>query len=513
VAALSHPGILSIFDFGSANGVAYAAMELLEGETLRARLADGPLPVRKAFEYAIQVAEGLGAAHDRGILHRDLKPENLFLTKDDRVKILDFGLARQTVVPAVDTSSPTLSRHTDPGTVLGTVGYMYPEQVRGQPAGPASDIFSFGTVLYEMLTGRRAFKGDSAAETMHAILKEEPPEPLDTSHGFPSSLDRVVRHCLEKRPERRFHSAHDVAFDLENLSVVSGARPASGMFAARKGGRSLGAVAALLLAAAAGAVADRPLRTLPAVEPPTYRRLTFDRGTVGSARFAPDGNTVVYDAAWRGEPSEVFTTRLDGRESRAPGVPGVLYAVASSTSELAVALHHGLPMVGGTLARVPLAGGALREVLESVTWADWSPDGSDLAVVHVRPEGQRVEFPIGHVLHETRGNITHLRVSPRGDRVAFIEHAAGSEQTGDSVVAIDRSGAKGTLSSDWGNVWGLAWLPDGGEIWFAAVRRGEAFKALRAVTLAGKERLVARLLGHNGPRGCRARRTRSLRAP
>jgi len=217
-----------------------------------------------------------------------------------------------------------------------------------------------------------------------------------------------VRHCLEKRSEQRFHSAHDVAFDLKALSVDSGTRPRSARDASINRRHALGATVLLLVGAIIGALADRTVRRAPPAEPPTYRRLTFDRGTVGRARFAPDGNTVVYDAAWRGEPAEVFTTRLDSRESRPLGVSGVLYA-AASTSELAVALHPTGLIQGGTLARIPMAGGAPREVLESVTWADWSPDGTDLAVVHVRPEGQSVEFPIGNLLYETRGNITHLR--------------------------------------------------------------------------------------------------------
>ena len=496
VAALSHPGILSIFDFGSENGVAYAVMELLEGETLRTRLAEGPVPTRKAIEYAVQIAEGLAAAHERGIVHRDLKPENLFLTQDNRVKILDFGLARQTVVPADDTSSPTLSRHTDPGTVLGTVGYMSPEQVRGQPAGPASDIFSFGAVFYEMLTSRRAFKGDSAAETMHAILKEEPPDLLQTNHSLPPALERIVRHCLEKRPEQRFHSAHDVAFDLKALSEVSGTRPTPLLHSQVTRSRAFGVAALLLLGGVVGVLADRALRRSSPAESPTYRRLTFDRGTVGRARFASDGNTVVYNAAWRGEWTEVFTTRLDSRESRPLGLPGVLHAV-SSTSELAVGLDASSNPLQGpltTLARVPLAGGAPREVLESVTCADWSPDGTELAVVRVLEGTQRIEFPIGNALYETQDNITHLRVSPRGDWLAFVHHPASLAFSAGSVVAVDRSGAKRILSSDWADLWGLAWRPDGREVWFTAGRRGE-YKALRAVTLDGKERLVARLLG------------------
>jgi eukaryotic-like serine/threonine-protein kinase len=495
VAALSHPAILAIFEFGSADGVAYAATELLEGETLRARLARGPLPTRKAIEYAIQMAEGLGTAHERGIVHRDVKPENVFVTKDDRLKILDFGLARQTIIPADDTSSPTLSRHTDPGTILGTAGYMSPEQVRGQPAGPASDIFSFGVVFYEMLTGRRAFKGDSAAETMNAILKEDPPDLLETNHALSPMLERIVRHCLEKRSDQRFHSAHDVAFDLKALSVDSGTRPRSARNALIDRRRGLGAAMLLLVGGIVGALTAGAVRREPLTEQPTYRRLTSDRGTVHRARFAPDANTVVYSAAWRGEPSEVFTMRLEGRESRPLGLAGLLHGV-SSTSELAV----GLGTVGSetqhpvTLARVPLSGGAPREVLESVTWADWSPDGSELAVVREMGETDRVEFPIGRVLYETKDNITHLRVSPLGDRLAFVQNVTGTIFSGGSLVSVDRSGAKRVLSGDWADLFGVAWRPDGKEVWFTAGRHGE-FKALRAVTLDGKERLVARLLG------------------
>ena len=223
VAALSHPSILAIFDFGTADGISYAVTELLEGETLRARLAHGPLPIRKAVEWAIQIAHGLGAAHEKGIVHRDLKPENLFLTNDGRVKILDFGLARQTpLLQTGDMSSPTVAGYTEPGTVLGTVAYMSPEQVRGLPADARSDIFAFGVVLYEMLSGRRPFTGDSAAETMHAILTADAPDLPDPNQRVPPALERIVRHCLEKRPEQRFQSASDLAFDLEALSRSSG---------------------------------------------------------------------------------------------------------------------------------------------------------------------------------------------------------------------------------------------------------------------------------------------------
>jgi Tol biopolymer transport system component len=494
VAALSHPSILAIFDFGSADGISYAVTELLQGETLGARLAHGPLPVRKAVEYAIQIALGLGAAHQKGIVHRDLKPENLFLTNEGRVKILDFGLARQTPLPIGDTSSPTVTGYTEPGTVLGTVGYMSPEQVRGLPADARSDIFSFGAVLYEMLSGRRAFKGDSAADTMHAILTADPPELPETNQSLPPALKRIVRHCLEKRPEQRFHSADDLAFDLEALSGSSGTTAALVRRDGIRAKRVASAFALLAVGIAIGMLAERTLGTRQRTEAPRYHRLTYERGGIEQARFAPDGNTVVYSAAWRGEPMGVFTLRPDSRESRPLGLSKTWVFAVSSTTELAVGVNESDDCCGTRLSRVPLAGGSPRQVLDGVSWADWSPDGSDLAVVHALGDSQRVEFPIGKVLYSTDGNITHLRVSPRGDWLAFIDHPSTSPLGPGALLAIDRSGAKRTLSKWWGDVFGLAWRPDGREVWFTAGKSGE-YKSLRAVTLEGKERLIASMLG------------------
>jgi serine/threonine protein kinase len=223
VAALSHPNILSIFDFGTQDGITYAVMELLEGETLRQLVAAGPIPNRKALDYARQLADGLAAAHHKGIIHRDLKPENVFVSRDGRVKILDFGLARQTALTGTgtDTHSPTLADATEAGAVLGTVGYMSPEQVKGDPADARSDIFSLGLVLYEMLGGERAFERETGAEIMTAILREDPPELSTKFSNLSPSVDRLVRHCLEKRPEERFQSARDLAFDLESMTGFS----------------------------------------------------------------------------------------------------------------------------------------------------------------------------------------------------------------------------------------------------------------------------------------------------
>jgi hypothetical protein len=384
-AALNHPNILTIYHVGEDNGAPYIVSELLEGESLRQRLQAGALPTRKAIDCAVQVARGLAAAHDKGIVHRDLKPENIFLSRDGRVKVLDFGLAKLTrpEESATDFDSPTMTRGSEPGFALGTVGYMSPEQVRGQAAEPTSDLFSFGVILYEMLTGKRAFRGETAADTMSAILKEDPRELTETNRQIPSALERIVRHCLEKNPEERFQSARDVAFDLETLSSGSGIAPVSpGSASTRKRKPLLAAVAGVVIMAAfaagfflAGHKSPVPL--------PTYRRLTFRQGTVRAARFAPDGQSIVYSAAWEGNPSELFTTRPQGPESRALGLAGSALLAVSPTGDIAVLLGaHSVSVAAnaGTLARVPLEGGAPREILSNVENADWAPDGTSLLI-------------------------------------------------------------------------------------------------------------------------------------
>src|ERR1700758_5470768 len=257
-AALNHHNILSIFDIGEERGAPYVVSELLDGETLRERLRNGALPIRKVIDHAIQVAKGLAAAHSKGIVHRDLKPENLFLTNDGRVKILDFGLAKLTRPEATTGSgdAPTMQVATEAGVVMGTAGYMSPEQVRGKPADARSDIFAFGAILYEMISGKRAFHGETAADTMSAILKEEAPELSETARNVPPGLDRVVRHCLEKHPEQRFQSARDLAFDLEALtelsaSTKSGAQAAVQHVEASGSRRNTAAAAAVVVLAAA----------------------------------------------------------------------------------------------------------------------------------------------------------------------------------------------------------------------------------------------------------------------
>ena len=495
VAALSHPGILSIFDFGSDRGTTYAAMELLEGESLRARLAGGPLSQRRAVEYALQVCHALAAAHEKGIVHRDLKPENLFITRDNRIKVLDFGLAK-VVRPRGPQEQETMALDSGPGAteagvVMGTVGYMSPEQVRGAEVDPRSDIFSFGSVLYEMLAGRRAFKGDSAVETMSAILKEDPPELVGALRDVNPALDRIVRHCLEKQPEARFQSARDLAFQLESLSTSSTASaatlPGATPTAPR---RRLPKAAAWGLLVLAGALLGSFLtRAFQRAHAPSYRQLTFRNGTISAARFAPD-ETVVYSAAWSGRPVEVFATRPESPESRSLDLSSAGVLAVSSQGELALALgcRFSRGACRGTLARVPLSGGAPRELLRDVQDADWSPDGKDLVVVRRAKGRHRLEFPAGKVLFESSGWLSHPRFSPGGDWIAFVDHASMGDDGG-AVTVVDRQGKARVLSEGWSSAWGLAWSPSGRELWFTAARTGR-LQALYAVGLRGARRLV-----------------------
>ena len=267
VAALSHPNILAIFDFGRQDGVAYAVTELLQGESLRGRLDGGvAIPQRQAVDWGLQIARGLSAAHERGIVHRDLKPDNVFVTRDGHVKILDFGLAKRVEAPATagdQTSAPTDAGHTEPGTVLGTMGYMSPEQVRGLAVDQRSDIFSLGAVLYELLSGKKAFKRHTASDTIAAILKEEPPDLVGSGRGIPPALDHIVRHCLEKEPSNRFQSAKDVAFALNEASGPAAATTGARFAAPGRRGKPLMIVAALVIAAVAAGIllARRPHRS------------------------------------------------------------------------------------------------------------------------------------------------------------------------------------------------------------------------------------------------------------
>jgi Tol biopolymer transport system component len=504
--SLNHPNIVTIYDIGSSESVSYIAMELVEGRTLRELLASGPIALRRLLSLSAQAADGLAKAHAAGIVHRDLKPENLMVTKDGFVKILDFGLAK--LVPSGFESSEgshlaTVTRGTEPGTVMGTVGYMSPEQASGHPVDFRSDQFSLGAILYEMAAGKRAFERATAIQTLSAIIQDEV-EPLSAAAPkTPANLVWIIERCLAKDPEERYGSTRDLARDLAALRdhasgiTVSGIaqpvprrfRPSRALFA---GAVSAGVVLAALAFFAGRTLQARRDRETP---PPLTRTLTFRRGFLTGARFAPDGQTIVYSAAWDGKPSEIFTTRVGSSESRPLGIfPAGILAI-SSAGEMAISLgcENRWEPCFGTLARVPLAGGTPREVLENVSSAGWSPDGHELAAIHAVEDGDRIEYPIGKVLYKTNGYLTGLRVSPKGDLVAFIDHPQADDERG-AICVVDRAGHKKNLTEEWRRLLSTFWSPDGQEVFFLG-NRGGGEQQTWGVNLSGRVRSAAWIPG------------------
>ena len=495
VAALDHPHILALHDLGAEDGLSYVVFELVEGQTLRERLERGALPVRKCVEWGVQICRGLAAAHARGIVHRDLKPENVSVTADGRVKILDFGLAKLNApVAPEDLPGAQTRTATDAAMVVGTVGYMSPEQVRGQVVDARSDIFSLGAILYEMLTGRRAFQGATPADTVSAILHRDPPEMSAGSGSLPPGLEWVVRRCLEKDADERLQSAHDVALALEALSTTSRPGTALAAWSRRRFVAAAGGGALALASGAAGVWAGRNRWRDPL---PTFRRLTFRRGGVDRALFSPDGNSVVYSALWDGNPLEIFSTRLDSPASRSLGLPPARVESVSSRGELAILLARpgDLDSGGwmGTIARVPLEGGEPRPVIENCCSADWSPDGQELAVVR-RVDGEvRLEYPIGKVV--ARVGPSFVRVSPKGDLLSVSTHAIVRllDRTGKEVAKLPVAGG--------GRV---AWSPRGDGLWLAgsgASASASGFSSessLGFLTVAGEVRIAYRMAGALG---------------
>ncbi len=465
--ALNHPNILTVYDIGEADGTIYIAMELVEGKTLRELVASGePMPTKKLLDVAVQTAEGLAKAHSAGIVHRDLKPENLMVSKDGFVKILDFGLAKLMEAPSQDASvMPTaIAAPTQPGTVMGTAGYMSPEQASGQAVDFRSDQFTLGSILYEMATGKRAFQRKTGAETLVAIIREEP-EPLSqAAPKAPAPVRWIVERCLAKDPEERYASTKDLARDVKNLrdhlseTSASGALEPAEPARFKRRGWILPAILAFLAGGAAAVLAVNHFGLLEP-EPLEFQRITFRRGAIGGARFAQDGRTVVYGASWDGAPMEIFSTNPASPESKSLGLPPANLLAVSTAGELAISLGWH-PVAGwesiGTLARVPLAGGAPREVLEQVAAADWSPDGNALAVVNQTEARARLEYPVGTVIAESSGWLSHPRVSADGKYVAFYDHAERGENAG-RVVIVAAATKKRTDGPAVGGTSSLVW--------------------------------------------------------
>jgi eukaryotic-like serine/threonine-protein kinase len=501
IARVSHPNICTVHDVGQEEGVPFLVMELLEGETLAERLWRGPIPIDAALAIATKIAEALSELHSNQVVHRDLKPSNVMLTAGG-VKLLDFGLAKLRDGEYEDVAhKPTKCVHlTDQGTVLGTLPYMAPEQVEGRPADARSDTFALGVVLYEMITGRAPFQGTSQASLAAAILTYEPLPISSRIPATPASLDRVVKKCLVKDPDERWQSAKDLASALRWSADDSTARhPATGPAVSRGRHRTVTALAAVAIAAAVIAAAVWAAgsgRRGGAASAPTPRFIpvTFRAGALTAARFTPDGDSIVYSAAWGVDPYGLFMTRRDSVESRRLDVPNAKLLGVSSSGELAFLrgpqstlrlLNAGV----GTLLRVSLTGGGPRELLDDVIAADWKPGGSDLAVVR---RGQ-VEFPSGTKIYGQH-RFRHVRVAPDGQRLALVEgpgRDAEGKQVAAAIVLLDRSGRKTTLSSGWGDLTSLAWSPSGDEVWFTAHLRDDlATSALRAVSTGGRERVI-----------------------
>jgi serine/threonine protein kinase len=492
--ALADPHIVSIFDAGEENGVLYFASELVEGGDLRLRIPDGGLPVRKALEWAGQIASGLAAAHEKGIVHRDLKPENILLTNSGEAKIADFGLAKLTDSPEAGLSEmPTADRvETTAGVVMGTVSYMSPEQAAGRAVELRSDQFSLGAILYELLTGSTPFRRDTKGETLAAILRDEPPPLAQVRPGVPAPLAWIVERCLAKDPHDRYASTRDLARDLAELThrisevSRSGSVPAAGAAASRPARHrrfrlAAAGVGIAALGAAAGIVATASLRKSPT---PSYRPLSFRKGLITGARFSPDDRTVYYSAAYGARPSKVFMTRLDTPESAPLDIPPAMVLSVSRKNELAVLLTAGrnLDNSTGTLARVPALGGTPRPLADHVLDADWAPDGENLAVCR---DDYRIEYPIGHPLGY---HGMFPRISPRGDRIAWI---------GEDGISIFDLGSKRRIRTVIPFAFGLAWRPDGKEVWVTGSEEsgGSSSRALYALSLIGKRRLIARAPG------------------
>jgi eukaryotic-like serine/threonine-protein kinase len=472
LATLNHPNIAQIYGIEDRALV----MELVEGQTLQ-----GPLPLETALNYATQIADGLEAAHEKNIIHRDLKPANIMVTPAGVVKILDFGLAAvaQSSDSSNPASSPTLTiSPTRAGMILGTAAYMSPEQARGKVVDKRADIWAFGVVLFEMLTGRQVFPGDTITDVLAAVVTKEP-----EWNRVPAKVRRLLQSCLQKDPKQRLQAIGDWRLAIDDAPQVAPRRY-----------RWMIAVGVAILLMAVSVLATS--RWLPRTSSPTFQRVTFRRGYIDNGRFANGGKTIAYSASWDGNPYRVYSTQAESPESRDLGIVNGHILSVSPSDEMALLLTPDLSFVSGTLVRAPFSGGTPRQVADDITAADWTSDGKRLAVVRAKAGFQQLEFPIGNVLYQTTGQIGNPRISPRGDLIAFLDEPLGASNGIGSVATVDTQGNKKTLTQFWlGTIYALAWSSSGDEILFAAAAYSFT-TSLYAVSPSGRQRLIAHLPGN-----------------
>jgi hypothetical protein len=496
ISGLNHPNICTLHDVGSQDGVDYLVMECVEGETLAKRLEKGPIPLEQVLKFGAQIADALDKAHRSGVVHRDLKPGNVMLTATG-AKLMDFGLAKPAAVVSGATLSDVQSPVTQEGTIVGTFQYMSPEQVEGKEVDGRSDIFSLGAVLYEMVTGKKAFEGKSQLSVASAILEKEP-SPIGTMRPLtPPALERVVSTCLKKNPEERYESAHDVRLNLKWIEEGSSQASAqSAVLVKNRRWRLLLWSTAGALVVALGVETWVAWRGHRVSEMSRYHQLTFERGLIYAARFAADGRSVIYSAGWEGQPVQLYSTDAESPESRSLNLAdSSLFGV--SARELAISLKCTDLFTGdceGTLGLVPISGGAPREVAAGTVSADWTRDGSELAVVRDVEGKYRVEYPLGHPIYESDTPLGHVRIAPGDQAVAFAQFATMGTDIG-RVVVVNKSGKELAHTETFVSVEGLAWSPNGQEVWIGATTDEAWANAIHALRLDGGQRVVLRLPG------------------